>query len=40
MWECVAQQTDPVGEEDSRGTDGLSYKVLVAAEAAGQLPTL
>ena len=40
MWECVALQTGPVGEEDSRGTDGLSYKVLVAAEAAGQLPTL
>ena len=40
MWECVALQTDSVREEDSRGTDGLSHKVLVAAEAAGQLPTL
>ena len=39
-WECVALQTDSVREEDSRGTDGLSHKVLVAAEAAGQLPTL
>lgn len=40
MWECVDLQTDCVGEEDSRGTGRLSYKVLVAAEAASQLPTL